>query len=166
MPNTSISFALDKQHMGPPVELSDGSRFPAWVEVWAIVDDLSMTLRIVVENGQPILDTFFVGRPRGAKGPLKPATISAIPLEPVLRQAVADVGRLVERAEESERANKRSGRRVDDDLLREVLAVVTSDESGQPNKAVISHFGVSSRTASRWIKAAERYVEDTQGEEG
>jgi hypothetical protein len=42
-------------------------------------------------------------------------------------------------------------------LALEVAAVVAADPYGEPNKAVVQHFGVSSRTASRWIANAQSH---------
>jgi hypothetical protein len=49
--------------------------------------------------------------------------------------------------------------------LRDVAAVVNADRFGYPNKAVMHQFGVSQRTASRWIKAASKYIDSRNEEE-
>ena len=82
----------------------------------------------------------------------------------VLGAAIGNVGRVMEENAGRPRPSGVSVLRaygpgsVDDVLLREVAALVRSDVDRQPNKAVIKRFGVSSRTASRWIKAAEKFI--------
>jgi hypothetical protein len=174
MPEISVTLLLDNQHMGPPVELTDGSKFPRSVQAWATVDDTPMTLELVVENGRPVLTTLSIARRSGAKGALKASTVHEVPVDQVVRQTVEQVGRLMARLErfsdipwggdlppeawdQMPDALRSYGRRVvDDELLRQVATVVLSDPLGMPNQAVKQQLHTSARNASRWITAARK----------
>ena len=155
----AITIPLDDQHVGPAVDLVDGSRFPRSVEAWATVNGTPVTIWLVVEDGRPVLTRVHIGRPRGATGKLKAATIHALPVDAVVRRVVEDVGLLMVRLDGDEgsgaTALRSHGRRiVTDDLLAQVAAAVKGDPLGMPNQAVQRAIPCSSRTASRYITAA------------
>lgn len=168
MADISITLLLDDQHMGQPVDLADGTRFPKNAEVWATVDDTPVVLWLTVEDGHPVLVSLTISRGNWAKGPLKASTVHDIPVDQVVRQSVADIGRLMARNEGREPAPVRAyGRRsVNAELLRQVAEIVKSDRLGHPNEAVKNKLHCSSRTASRWIAAAREGGFLPQPEEG
>ena len=155
---------------GPLVVLSDGSQFPSPVIVWAYIGGLSVTLELVVEEGQPILDNILIER-GDDRGPLTSSSIAGIPIDEVVRQAVAGVRHLKDRTGRNPATGEESAPRgkvgwlVTESLLQQVAAVIRSDPFSRPNKAVAEHFSVSSRTASRWIKLAQQYIENNEGSE-
>ena len=157
MTTISIFLTATDSGPGPTVELADGTQFPQWCDFGAIIDNgPSISLRVIVEDGRPILDTFFVARQNGATGPLTASAIHSIPVDKLFREAVPQIARFVAgldgRREGAAPALR--GRRITDDLLKQVADVVRTDPLNEPNKAVQRHLHCSSRTASRWIGAA------------
>lgn len=161
MAQISVTLLLNDEHMGLPVELSDGSKFPRWLKAWATVDETPLVVELTVEDGRPVLTTLMVGRPSHTAGALKASTVHGIPVDQVVRKVVEDVGRLMERVDgqalpDGSGALKAYGRRViTDELLREVAEHVRGDPHGKPNQAVARNLHTSSRNASRWISAAK-----------
>ena len=174
MAQIAVTLLLDEKFMGVPVELTDGSRFPRWVEAWATVDDTPVTLTLEVEDGRPVLNSFLFGRPRGGKkGPLTASMISKISVDQVVRKTIEDVGRFMARVDgvpdgTGASALRSHGRRsITDSFLREVASVVRDDLLGEPNQAVQRRLHTSSRNASRWITAARErgFLTDTTEED-
>jgi hypothetical protein len=166
----ATTLLLDDEHMAPPVELSDGSRFPGWAEVWATVDGTPVTLTLRVEDGRPILDTFYVTRPRAAHGPLRATTIHALPVDRIVAAAIEQIRIAMDRFEGAADAKRLAvqaygRRRITDELLREVADVVRADRLQMPNQAVQTKLHTSSRNASRWITAARErgFLDDNEG---
>jgi hypothetical protein len=156
-PRNSFLFFNDDSGPGPTVEPEDGSLFPAWCDVYVRVDDDPwITLRIVVEDGRPILDTFFVARSRGFTGPLTATAIHKITVDHLFHEAVSQVARFAASQNGREHAGTPvlQRRRISDDLLRQVAGVVGTDPLEMPNQAVQRQLDCSSRTASRWFAAA------------
>lgn len=149
-------LVIDTVTMGRPVELSDGSQFPASVTVVGIVVGLSFNVGIVVEDGRPIFNDILIERGDDLEGPLTAAAIRDFPVDEVVQASIAAVHQYIRNPKRPDRfGSVPRPRRITPDLLREVAAVVKGDDYGEPNKAVVRRFNVSPRTASRWIKAAE-----------
>jgi len=159
MTDVFVSLVVSPYHVGPLTTLPDSTVFPAWVKVDASVDgEVGLALHLVVEDGRPVLDSVSFVRPRDARGPLSASRVHAVPLDTVVRRAVALVATHFAKGDEvaapSGLLHARGRRVVTDELLREVAEVVRADPRGTPNKAVQQTMHTSARNASRWIKAA------------
>jgi len=169
----SLWFRTDEESWGPLVELDDGTMFPQWATASCVLLDPAVMVEVAlgVEDGIPIVAWVTIKGSTNVETKVKTAptqaTVRAIPLDDIIHTAVVVATRRV--AEESgqrpssARVLRAYGHRgVTPDLLREVAAIVRGDLDGQPNKAVVARFGVSPRTASRWIKRAEQFITETE----
>jgi len=160
MADVWVYLAESPHHVGPMSRLPDGSPFPEWLEVGATVDgEVGISLRLVLENGTPVLDRIEMARPHGAGKPLTASRIHAVPVDGVVQKAItlaADHFRGSEDSAGTADLLRAHGRRsITDELLREVASVVAKDTRGKPNLAVQTEMHTSSRNATRWIKAAK-----------
>jgi hypothetical protein len=154
MADTRVTVLLDRQHFGPLVTLSDGASFPKWVEAWAKVDGTAVTLWLAVHEGRPVLRRLAVQH--SDDSPLLASTVHGLPVEAIVRQAIADIGDLLQRVGVNSSPIASRHRRITDALLREVADAVRNDPLGMPNQAVQRAIPCSSRTASRYITAARQ----------
>ena len=153
------------------VELADGSLFPERFEAGCNVDGLLLDVHVSVVDGVPQLDRVTIhrtiNRATGESVAPTQAVVRSVPLDDVVAFVIEQAGRHA--AKQAGQRPSGSGalrayghRGVTTDLLREVAAIVRGDLDGQPNKAVVARFGVSPRTASRWIKRAEQFITETE----
>jgi len=99
-------------------------RLEDWLE--AIIAEVAVQVVLTDEAGEPVV-------------------VSPAPATPDARRLAVSAVRAV-----------RSGtrRRVTDALLRDVAAIYRGDQSGHPRLAVSERYGISKRTAARWVAAA------------
>jgi hypothetical protein len=132
----------------------------------AYVGGLGVQLNIVVEAGQPVLSDVLIERGDDLEGPLTSSAIRDVPIDEVVRQVVAGAAWHMTRQDGGHRIpgevapKPKEGWLITEAHLREVAAVVRGAVYGEQNKAVVARFGVSPRTASRWIAAANKLADD------
>jgi hypothetical protein len=174
---------------GYRVPLRNGSPFYKEVTVTALAPGQpAITFLLGVEDGRPVLNGFHVDRWRDLTGDgsmsgpaVSPALVHGLALERLVDQAIAAAAQdasvtIDDRADGAgtKALQNRANRRLTPEVLRDVAEVVRHErrraqlEGGhvRSTQAIVDSFGVSSRTASRYIKSAydEGFLDDQQEE--
>jgi hypothetical protein len=143
----------------------------------------NLTLKLSVEDGQPVLDSLLIERLPGPNadrhgGPkITASDVHKIALESIVRDAIRSVAASLAitdwsetdqstAAAAAEAAIRTRRRRVLDDAFLNSVAKVAMDNPDRPTRAVAEELFTSHRTATRWIGEARRrgFMEDTNKE--
>jgi len=152
------------------VQLANGEPFVDGIQITRQEAGAPMiTLTLVVEDGQPILESIFFRRSGKSQNPddptprIKASDIHDVALERLVRSAIRAVVQTLASEMGMEDAGAvaesvlgtRRRRRLTDALLEEVAAAASANPD-TPTQSVSVELGTSHRNATRWIAEAKR----------
>ena len=178
-PTYAVHVASDKSD---PVNLANGRALPSRFRAiyaehpagtsgrppWALNSAVELVVEVV--DGAPVVTQLTLRRP--AEDPIAQRLIKDLPMRKLVGRVIESAAALT--AMEAEGASSMSDeafeevqadlrpfnrRQVNDELLREVAEIVRANPT-RPNKSVSEQLHTTPRNATRWIKAAQKFLKE------